>query len=825
MFSAFGTFPATRMGMCVMFLWPAWLVGIAHADHDEGRMIESALTALRQVVADQAGWDKVHAGEFLLSLGYDKADVCQRFQREAELHENDAPYRIGVWRVLATGDCSPGHAHWVERIRDVAFDVDAKDQLFAIESLCKLDYQPTDVEQKTLRDYVLQHPPAEAVYARWLLALGGSEGEVDAILGELQHSEAMVRLRAGAVLGRLGDLSEKHWRQLADAALREQEGSIARIHLAAAAWARAPTDAPMGEMESILTAMLQSADPAERKYAAEAFARRGDQEHLHLLIPLLDDEDADVRAYAGLAALRMIRRIPRTISSLDWAVIVAYAVGMLFIGWHFSRQTGTTDDFHLGGRNQRPWAVGLSLFATLLSTLSYMAYPGEVIKHGPMMLAGMFAYPLIFMIVGFGIIPLIMRQRVTSAYEILEIKLGLGPRLLGSAIFIMIRLTWMAAVIHITSTIIIVPIMGIEPVWSPLVGGTIGIITLVYTSLGGLRAVIWTDVLQSIILFVGALLTIALVSFQLGGFGWFPMQWAADWDPPVIGFDTNARITLSSAFVMMLGWYVCTAGSDQMAMQRYLATRDAPAARRMYGISLIAATIVTLLLMCVGFALLAYFKANPAMLPDGQTIDHAADQLFPRYIVIALPAGIAGLVVAGLLAAAMSSLSSGISSAAAVIQVDFLQRLLAQAPHKATNVRTAKWTSVAVGVAVVLLSLSIGQVKGNLLEVVNKVANLMTAPLFLLFFMSLFIPWARGGATIVATMSSIFVAVAIAYFEVFGLSFIWIIPASLFVGGVLGAGLSLAPIGPTARTRSMSDGSRGVSIEGTRTLPLDCDAD
>lgn len=806
MFNVFGASQAACLGMCVVFLLPAWLAGVAQADLDQDEIVQSALAALRQVMADQTGWHKVHAGEFLLALSYDKADGCRVFQREAEEHENDAPYRIGVWRVLATGGCPPlGRDGWIDKIRHVAFDQDAADQLFAIETLCKLDYQPTDVERDAMRTYVQEHPLAEAVYARWLLALGGSDGELDAILGDLQHAEAMVRLRAGAVLGRLGNLSENHWRQLVDVALREQAGTIARVHLAAAAWVTAPRHAPHGEIESILTAMLQSADPAERKYAAEAFARRGNLQHLHLLTPLLDDEDADVRAYAGLAVLRTIRRMPKTIGSLDWVVIVAYIVGMLLIGWHFSRQTGTTDDFHLGGRNQRPWAVGLSLFATLLSTLSYMAYPGEVIKHGPMMLAGMFAYPLIFLIVGFGIIPLIMRQRVTSAYEILERRLGLACRLFGSMIFIMIRLTWMAAVIHITSAAIIVPILGIEPGWAPLVGATIGVITLVYTSQGGLRAVIWTDVLQSGILFAGAILTVTLVSYQLGGFGWFPTQWAADWDPPAIGFDTNARITLASALVMMLGWYVCTAGSDQMAMQRYLATRDAPAARRMYGISLVAATLVTLLLMCVGFALLAYFKANPGMLPDGQTIDHAADQLFPRYIVIALPAGIAGLVVAGLLAAAMSSLSSGISSAAAVIQVDFLQRMLARSPQRANDVRIAKWTSAAVGIIVVLLSLSIGQVKGNMLEVVNKVANLMTAPLFLLFFMALFIPWARGGATIVATMASIAVAIAIAYFEVFGLSFIWIIPASLFVGVALGTALSLAPIGPTAQMRSMSD--------------------
>ncbi len=119
-------------------------------------------------------------------------------------------------------------------------------------------------------------------------------------------------------------------------------------------------------------------------------------------------------------------------TSLDWFVIAAYAVGMLAVGWFYAKRTSTTDDYLLGGRNMSPWKVGLSLFASLLSTITYLAVPGEMIKYGPMVLAQLAALPLIAAVVGWLLIPAFMRLRVTSAYEILETRLGLSARLAGS---------------------------------------------------------------------------------------------------------------------------------------------------------------------------------------------------------------------------------------------------------------------------------------------------------------------------------------------------------------------------------------------------------
>ena len=158
-----------------------------------------------------------------------------------------------------------------------------------------------------------------------------------------------------------------------------------------------------------------------------------------------------------------------------------------------------------------------------------------------------------------------------------------------------------------------------------------------------------------------------------------------------------------------------------MAIQRYLATRDVKAARHVLGISLVANTLVTLVMIAVGLAIWAYFLANPPTLPEGQTLLSDADELFPRFIAIGMPMGLSGLIVAGLLAAAMSSLSSGVNSSCSVITVDFIDRFRTRRTSETDHVRLAKYVSVVVGVVVVALSSGVGMVQGNLLEVAFKV--------------------------------------------------------------------------------------------------------
>jgi len=200
---------------------------------------------------------------------------------------------------------------------------------------------------------------------------------------------------------------------------------------------------------------------------------------------------------------------------LDWLVVGIYGFGMIGVGFYYMRRTKSTDDYLLGGRTMKPWTVGLSLFATLLSTISYLATPGEIIQNGPMLLGKLVAMPFVYWIIGWFFIPFIMRLKVTSAYEILEKRLGGSIRTLGAVTFLSLRLIWMAVIIYATTDKVLIPLTGLDPDMTPWICGVLGIVTLIYTSMGGLRAVVMTDAVQTFILFGGAILVIILISCNL----------------------------------------------------------------------------------------------------------------------------------------------------------------------------------------------------------------------------------------------------------------------------------------------------------------------
>ena len=484
---------------------------------------------------------------------------------------------------------------------------------------------------------------------------------------------------------------------------------------------------------------------------------------------------------------------------LNWAVIAVYALFMLGTGLFYLHKQKNTEDYLLGGRKINPVLSGISLFATLLSSISYLGVPGETIKHGPVFFAVfLFAVIIVYFIVAYVIIPIFMRLQITSAYEVLEKPLGVGVRLFGAIIFILTRITWMALLIFLTAKVMVV-MMNWDTGLIPVITVVVGIITLIYCTMGGLRAVIITDVTQSTILFFGALLTIFLISVKMGGpLNWIPTSWAPNWDNFVFfSFDPLVRITVLGTMVYWIVWWTCTAGSDQMAIQRYIATRDVKAARQAFLTSIIVDVVITSLLMLTGFALLGFFRTNPHLLAEGKSITGDTDFLFPHYIANLLPVGITGLVVAGLLAAAMSSLSSGINSIAAVLMSDFVDRFKKHKITETQHVRVARYISFFVGVIVVLISSLAGKVPGNIMEVTTKTNGLFVAPLFNLFFMALFIPFATPFGAIIGTIYGFYSGLIFAFWDVItgqpGLSFWWIYPISLTTSIVCSILFSLLP--------------------------------
>jgi SSS family solute:Na+ symporter len=491
---------------------------------------------------------------------------------------------------------------------------------------------------------------------------------------------------------------------------------------------------------------------------------------------------------------------PRGFGIADWLVLVVYTAALMGIGYYYSRRQTTTEEYFVGSRRLSPMLVGISLFATLYSTLSYFGSPGEIVQNGPVIIAvNLATVPLVYLIVGYVIIPIIMRMKVTSAYELLEARLGRRVRLLGSGMFIITRVLWMALMLYTTS-FVIVTVMGWDPRWVTIISILTGGVTTAYTLSGGIEGVVVTDVLQFFVLLLGAAATAGWITYQMGGVGeWWPTAWAPHWAPqPFFSADPHVRVTMVGTFFGNIILWICITSSDQLAIQRYQTMPDVAAARRSFWHKSVVGALVSVTLGLVGLALLGFYQKNPQVLPAHLTVARNGDAIFPHYISHFLPAGLSGLMIAGVLSAAMSSLSSGINSTVTVLSKDFADTLWPKTQRTdATRLKAAHWMAAGLGTITILGSSVVGAVPGNLMEVGNKTLNLFFCPIFGLFFLAFCVPFATPFGAVIGLIYSVAAAALVGYWDLIiggaRLSFQWISPVALLTTVVSSTLFSLLP--------------------------------
>ena len=416
------------------------------------------------------------------------------------------------------------------------------------------------------------------------------------------------------------------------------------------------------------------------------------------------------------------------LQSSDYGFVVLYFIVMLIAGYYFSKKQKSTEEYFMAGRSMPWFVVGLSMFATLLSTVSYLSSPGEIIKNGLGIWGGQMHIPFTLALVTVVLIPFFMRKRFTSAYEYLEAEYGLGARLFASILFMLNRLFWMGMIVY-TASFAMTRMTGLPFVWV-VVG--IGTIAIIYTTMGGMRAVIWTDVAQFAILFAGLAFTVGFIFFETGTgpATWYHDVMQADREPqPFFAFDPYVRVSLLGMAIYALFWWTCTAGSDQVAIQRYLTTGSVRGARRSFISNLGADMTIALSLGLTGMALYSFYLGQLPGTPD---------QAFPHFIAHGLPRGLAGLVVAALFSAAMSSLDSGMHGVATVLTVDFFRRLRKKALDAAAELKLARVITILAGVFAIGFCLYLNTIpeetRGNLFDLTVRVSSYITGALGGMFF-------------------------------------------------------------------------------------------
>lgn len=759
---------------------------------------------LQRSVREQTQWAKVHTAEYLIDLGY-RENLYDVFEQENELRSDIPEYRIGVWRVLARLAPGEEQGQLIKKIGDVFQDTSASDREHAAEALAKLDISIGDlgIPEQVVTDVLESQKTGLAMFTLWSLATADAK-YTDELLDVALSAEVETRPRklAAYALRHLDNLDGSQWSRLTEGALTKNESDELFVYKLSAAYVNTSADSVASEsfkkLEEQLSARMRSGPLSKELVIALSDSRKAEHydELKHQLSGIAEqgtvDEDSGLQMALTYALLKIEKKQEKSLVLVDWVVIALYLGGMLLIGWYYSNQNKTAEDYLLGGRKMNPIAVGISLFATLLSTLSYLSYPGEMINYGPVIFTGMIAFPFVYYAAGWWIIPKIMKVNVTSAYEILERRFGLKVRMLALVFFLSLRLLWMASIMYVTIDVALLSVVPIDKGFAPVIGVFLLLVTIIYTSMGGMKAVVFTDVIQSLVFLSGAFLCIIVAAIEYESlFGWLPDQWLTYWSAPELRFDPTERLTVGNAVLTLFLWYICTAGGDQTAIQRYLSTRDVKAARKTLRVSLYTNLLAKVLLALVGLAVLAFFMKNVHLQEYGKTIDEQADLMFPRFILVGLPKGLSGLMIAALLAAAMSSLSSGLNSVSTVVSEDIIKRFGFNFIARFSELQKIKALSYFIGIVVMVLSLFVGNVEGNLIDVINKVVNLFVAPLFVLFFMAFFVRRANSNSTFIAGLVSIATGIAIAFFGLFGITVLWILPMSLFTGVVTGLVLSL----------------------------------
>lgn len=428
---------------------------------------------------------------------------------------------------------------------------------------------------------------------------------------------------------------------------------------------------------------------------------------------------------------------------LNWTILILYLAAMLGMGIYFMRKENSADDFFKGGGRIPWWAAGISIYATMLSAITYMTIPAKAYT------TDWTYYPMLWLIllVSFPVIkyylPYFRKLNVTSAYEILEQRFNLFTRMLASTLFCIFMIVRMAIVLYLPS-LALTAVTGID-IYLCIV--LMGLVTIIYCTMGGVEAVIWGDVIQGLILVFGALFAVVYLAMSTeGGIGGC-IDIALENDKFQL-FNLNNTWSQATWWVIILGGLannLISYTSDQTVIQRYLTTSDEKAAGRGILVNGVMSVFVSVAFYMIGTGLYTFYKTHPAELDItmGQS-----DAIFPFFMMSQMPAGIAGALIAAIFAATMSTISSNINSVATAFSIDFWKRFRTSTTDSQLVV-VARWGSVVSGMIGLVLALLMATWDiQSFLDFFNEILGLLTSGLGGLFFIAVFMKRVKGYAAL-----------------------------------------------------------------------------
>lgn len=388
----------------------------------------------------------------------------------------------------------------------------------------------------------------------------------------------------------------------------------------------------------------------------------------------------------------------QVVSVIDYIIIIAYLLATTLFGMWFVKRSKDMQGFTLAGKLIPGWAIGFSLLATYLSSISFLANPGKSYASDWRPFVFSLTLPIAVWIAAKWFIPLYRRQVKTTAYEYLEQRFGLWARLYMGAAYILLQIGRFAVVLYLTA-LALASLLDVSITMLILV---LGVLTIIYTLFGGFAAVIWTDVVQSVVLLIGGVFCLGLLVMQMPG-GWEQLSATASRENKLALGSMDIDLVVQGFWVIFIFGIVENLKNfsvDQNYVQRFLSAPDERQAKLSLWLGGMLYIPVSALFFMIGTALFVYYLNVPA-----ENLPQKADQVFPYFIVNELPVGMVGIVIAGVLAAGMSTLDSSLNSSATVYTLDYYRRIVNDEADDATQLKMIRIATAVVGVIATLASL------------------------------------------------------------------------------------------------------------------------
>ncbi|NHE55905.1 sodium:solute symporter [Cyclobacterium plantarum] len=397
---------------------------------------------------------------------------------------------------------------------------------------------------------------------------------------------------------------------------------------------------------------------------------------------------------------------------IDLIVFLVYMLAIVLFGASFYYKKRSSTDFITGGGKLPSWAIGMSIFATFVSSISFLALPGNAYLSNWNGFVFSLSIPIAAILAVKFFVPLYRGIKSPSAYYYLETRFGSWARTYASACYLLTQLARMGAIMYLLA----LP-MNVLFGWSiPIIIVVTGISVLIYSIMGGFAAVIWTDAIQGIILISGALVCLVLIffsmpegpgqvftiaaahdKFSLGSFGW-SLSEATFWVILIYGLFINLQ----------------NFGVDQNYVQRYLSAKTDKEAVKSTLLGSLLYVPVSLLFFFIGTALFAYYQAMPELLPEAFKGGDQADKVFPYFIVTGLPVGMTGLLIASIFAAGMSTISTSINSSATIILTDHFKKYISPDLKEKAEMKVLVIASLVMGLLSIIVAIAFNGVESAL---------------------------------------------------------------------------------------------------------------